>query len=109
MAFARSMCLQQAADEQTTCDCHDGACDEATGEGLHSSLCLVSGLGTVAVPVRANARSGGRSHTAVLKMYLTDSYDGHFVLFEHTSGPADYSGFFGSARIDQEGMATLFE
>ncbi|HUU01437.1 MAG TPA: hypothetical protein VM425_08370 [Myxococcota bacterium] len=105
--FARSMWLLQV-DSGSACECGDEQCDLVDDDGLHTVPCSIAGLAAMTPPVRANAGWQGQNYTAVLKMYLPDGYDGHFVLFEHPRGPADYAAFLGSAILDPEGIPTLF-
>ncbi len=108
ISFARSMGLRQVDGESLDCQCRDKDCDSVGDDGLHESLCKIYGLRDAAAPVRANAYTNNVPYTSALKMYLPDGYDGHFVLFQHPEGPADYSRFLGSAVADPEGIPTLF-
>ncbi|MBW1873394.1 MAG: hypothetical protein JRJ19_15095, partial [Deltaproteobacteria bacterium] len=106
-SFSRAMAVVQVTDAGQDCTC-DNSCDAVDENGLHQDLCIVMGLATGSTPLRANAWANGISYTAVLKMYLADGYDGHFVLFNHAEGADDYAGFLGSAVADPEGIPTLF-
>ncbi len=107
VSLARPMSLQQVNDLGITCTCHAG-CDTTGTDGLHAGECLVGGLSTTTTPTRANVWWGDTWFTAVMKMYVPDGYDGHFVVFDHPDGAADYSGFLASAVADPEGIPTLF-
>jgi hypothetical protein len=105
--FARSMWLLQV-DSGSTCECGNEQCDLTGDDGLHTALCSIAGLTAMTPPVRANAVWQGHDYTAVLKMYLPDGYDGHFVLFNNPQGASDYAAFLGSAVLDPDGIPTLF-
>jgi pimeloyl-ACP methyl ester carboxylesterase len=108
ISLARTLRPQQVNDLGLGCDCHDSSCDTKDDAGLHENLCLIRGIGETTTPVRANAWNTDVWYTNVLKMYMPDGYDGHFVLFDHPDGAQDYSRFLASAVADPEHIPTLF-
>lgn len=107
MSFLRPLGVQQINDLGLDCNCY-AECDTLDSDtGLHESLCL-TGMGEATTPVRGNGIWGGRQITAVMKMYLPDGYDGHFVLFNDAEGADDYSRFLASSVADPDNIPTFF-
>jgi hypothetical protein len=107
-SLARVLGIQQVNDMGITCRCYDSACDGLDSSGLHENLCRLDGIGETTSPVRANGLAASEQFTLVMKMYLPDGYDGHFVIFDDPAGPDDYTRFLASTVADPEGIATFF-